>query len=119
MGGCWQYVNGSTREVWLSEAGGLAFGHSVTTKGRQPSAFEDMRIEPRDGEFVFSASPNGRSPVEFVSISVTDSSVIFENAAHDFPQRISYERHRNELIASISDIAKTQVVLFPMRPCGS
>ena len=41
---------------------------------------------------VYAARPSGQEPAEFESIAVTDSSITFENAAHDFPQRVIYRR---------------------------
>lgn len=35
-------------------------------------------------------------------------SVVFENADNDFPQRISYRRDADELIATISDLEGSQ-----------
>jgi hypothetical protein len=54
--------------------------------------FEQTRIFERGGRLVYGANPSGQAPAEFESIELSDSSVTFENPAHDFPQRVMYRR---------------------------
>ena len=53
---------------------------------------------------VFVASPNGREPTMFAATEIGSTSIVFENPAENFPQLITYERHQDELIATISDL---------------
>ena len=72
--------------------GGLMLGAGRTVDGDSLVEFEQVRILERAGRLVYAAAPSGQAPAEFESIAVTDSSVTFENAAHDFPQRVLYRR---------------------------
>lgn len=59
-----------------------------------------------------------RGAAVFPASEVTDSSVVFENAEHDFPQRIGYRRVGGDsLVAWIEGTAggKARRVEFPYR----
>ena len=42
------------------------------------------------------AHPSGQASAVFTAQTVSDSLVVFENAAHDFPQRVGYRRVRSD-----------------------
>jgi hypothetical protein len=67
-------------------------GVNRTVLAGRKNAFEFMRIEDRAGRPVFFASPEGRPPVEFKAIESSATRLVFENPAHDYPQRIIYWR---------------------------
>jgi hypothetical protein len=86
--------------VWLAPRGGvmLAMNRSL----RQGAAdFEFLRIAEVDGKLTYFASPRGRSPVAFTAVETSAQRVVFENTAHDFPQRIVYWRDGDALVARI------------------
>jgi hypothetical protein len=69
--------------------------------GRKTS-FEFMRIEQTDdGALVYQAQPAGRPATPFKLKSISESRVVFENAEHDFPQRIIYWRKGEQLCARV------------------
>ncbi|GLB52480.1 hypothetical protein NBRC110019_15200 [Neptunitalea chrysea] len=52
---------------------------------------------------------NNNLPITFVSTTITDTSVIFENPKHDFPQVIAYKKlSADSLQATISGIANNE-----------
>jgi hypothetical protein len=53
----------------------------------------------------------------FTSASVSESTVIFENPTHDYPQRVGYQRDGDSLLAWIDGTAngKSRRVDFPYR----
>jgi Domain of unknown function (DUF6265) len=54
-------------------------------------SFEFLRIETTPtGGLVYLASPAGAPVTPFGMIDLSDRRVVFENKAHDFPQRILY-----------------------------
>ena len=55
----------------------------------------------RDGRLVYLASPGGAPPTPFTAIEVGERRVVFENATHDFPQRVIYWRDGTALRARI------------------
>lgn len=105
MAGCWEIRTPSrlTQEQWMAPLGGMMLGMSRTVAGGAVREWEQIRIETRDGRLVYVAQPSGQSLTEFASESVTDTTVVFHNPAHDFPQRVAYRRAgRDSLVARIS-----------------
>ena len=101
--GCWRMnVNGQTvDEQWMAPAGGAMLAISRTVKGGRLVEYEFVLLRERDGSLVYLAHPSGQLGGEFPLKSVDDESVTFENAAHDFPQRIGYRRRGDRLDAWI------------------
>jgi hypothetical protein len=78
-------------ELWTSAEGGGLVGLHKDSKGGKIVSYEFFRIVPDDsGRVCYLASPLGRPPVPFCARSLGSQSVTFENAGHDFPQRIRY-----------------------------
>lgn len=119
LSGCWQSGDGATREVWTESYEGLMFGHSVTLADGAVSFWEDLRIESMGEAQVYTAMPGGAAPVEFLSAEVSGDSVVFENAGHDFPQRIAYRRDGDRLTATIETIGGENTRVFAYRRCGN
>lgn len=115
--GCWQHSNGTTEEIWEIGFDGLMFGRSVTIRHGQLVEFEVMRIQKVEDNFVFFAAPNGRESTGFISTHQSLNSISFENADHDFPQRIVYAKSGDGLIASISDLEEKKKINFEMIAC--
>lgn len=102
-----------TVEQWARPRGGVMLGTNLsgrrisdsfsTRPSEQARAFEFMRIaRGSDGRLAFHASPNGAPASAFPAVRIERMSVTFENAAHDYPQRIVYRRRGDALIATIS-----------------
>jgi hypothetical protein len=94
LAGCWTHTGAgrTVEEQWMRPRGGLMLGAGRTVKGDSLVEFEQVRILERGGRLVYAAAPSGQRPAEFESIAVTDTAVVFENTAHDFPQRVMYRR---------------------------
>jgi len=110
MAGDWQSVaNGvETEELWLAPKSGLMLGVSRTTRPGAASAFEFLRInDTKDGP-VYYSQPGGKPATPFKLIKLEGQSVVFENADHDFPQRILYRREGDRLHARIEGKLKGQ-----------
>ena len=101
--GCWRMnVNGQTvDEQWMAPAGGAMLGISRTVKADKLVEYEVVLLRERGGTLVYIAHPSGQPGGEFPLKSVDDESITFENAAHDFPQRIGYRRRGDRLDAWI------------------
>ena len=78
-------------EHWTSPVGGSLIGMHKDVKGSVMTSFEFMRIEPTpyDG-LVYFASPRSAPVTPFSLVELADQRAVFENKAHDFPQRILY-----------------------------
>jgi hypothetical protein len=77
-------------EFWTSPRGGALLGLHRDVKGDRIVSWEFLRIEAGDGGIVFHASPRSAPPTPFTLVESGDKRVVFENKAHDFPQRILY-----------------------------
>ena len=93
MAGCWERRVGwtVTDEQWMSPRAGIMLGTSRTTRGDAVIEYEFMRIFAARGDtVVFAAHPSGQQPAEFRGRAFPRREITFENAKHDFPQRIIY-----------------------------
>ena len=107
LAGQWTSETGErwTEESWTAPRGGLMLGHSRSGRGDALRAFEFLRIAAGpDGGLAYLAQPQGRAPVAFRMVRHDGTSATFENAAHDYPQRIAYVRTGDTLTATISAI---------------
>ena len=109
MAGSWSGVAGGIEmeEHWTAPNGNSMIGmHRDIAKGRTAS-FEFLRIEQQGDQIVYLSMPNGRSPATpFPLKEVSGTRVVFENPAHDFPQRIIYWKDGNDLRARIEGTVK-------------
>ena len=102
MTGYWLSCDGvQTAEAWIDGApGGMLVG--VNLNGKPPKqSFEFMRIATVDDRLAFIASPSDAPPTVFPLKSLEAQRAVFENPAHDFPQRVIYERRADTLSARI------------------
>lgn len=94
-----------TEESWGSPRGAMMIGYSRSGRGDVLREFEFLRIAAGEGgTLAYLAQPQGRAPVSFPLVRHDKASVTFENAAHDYPQRIAYARSGDTLTATISAI---------------
>ncbi len=76
----------------MAPRGELMVGMARSIRGDQATGYEFLLLQVRDGKLVFTAHPSGQARSEFVSTFVSESAFSVENAEHDFPKRIEYER---------------------------
>lgn len=104
MAGHWE-IEGAGKhveEVWLAPEGGTMLGMSRTVHDGKTVAFEFLRLQERGDAVFYVASPNGATPTDFRLVESDGTRAVFENPAHDFPQRIAYRRDGEQLVARIS-----------------
>ena len=100
-----------SEEHWSGQRGKVMMGYGRSGAGDELNSFEFLRIEQRDdGTTVYLAAPGGGQATEFALSQSTSSSAVFENAEHDFPQRISYSREGDELAVEISTLDGDQAI---------
>jgi hypothetical protein len=107
LAGCWQRdtPTSTVEEQWMSPRGGTMLGMGRTVRRDTTIAWELLRIDARGDTLVYHALPSGQAPAQFAQAGLTDSSVVFENVAHDFPQRIRYVRRgADSLLARIEGV---------------
>ena len=101
--GCWEGRNGAAvvEEIWSKPAGKSMIGLGRTTNQDKTISFEFMQFREENGTLVFLPQPGGGAQVRFPLKSITGETLTFENLAHDFPQRVFYEKKGNLLLAGI------------------
>jgi hypothetical protein len=105
MAGTWREEKAGriVEEQWSTSWGGAIIGTSRSGKPDKPTAFEFMRIAPDEkGVLTFYGAPGGKPAVAFPLIASGSRELIFENPAHDAPQRVRYRREGDVLIAEIA-----------------
>lgn len=94
LAGCWAAEDGEpgSGEQWMVPAGGVMLGMSRTLSQSRVRSFEFMRIAPdgEGGSLSYFAQPQGRPATAFALRSLSSTEAVFENPAHDFPQRVVY-----------------------------
>lgn len=92
LAGCWDGSSDKQEraEQWMKPSGNLMMGMSRTVRSGQVREYEFLRIHERDGEIYYTANPSGQQETSFRLVRLEGQEVIFENPAHDFPQRIGY-----------------------------
>ena len=103
LAGTWvsETARGKVTESWLGPGNGLMVAANLSTFAGGKRTFEFLRIADTAEGFSYYASPGGKPPVEFRVKEIGERRVVFENAQHDFPQRILYWRDGERLVARI------------------
>jgi hypothetical protein len=92
--GCWEMSSGqrTVEEQWMTPRGGVMIGMGRTVRDGALVEYEFVLIRQQGNQLAYEAHPSGQPSAVFLSTTVTDSTVLFENPQHDFPQKIGYRR---------------------------
>ena len=92
--GCWQTSSPQRiiEEQWTAPRGRSMLGVGRTLRGDSLVEYELVVVRERAGILTYQPHPSGQASAVFTAQTVSDSLVVFENAAHDFPQRVGYRR---------------------------
>lgn len=106
MAGCWE-LNVPQRQMtiaehWMKPSGGTLIGMSRTVRGGKTTGFEFIRIVTTEMGIDYVAKPSSnKEETAFKLVKASATEVVFENLAHDFPQRIIYRSQPDGLFARI------------------
>jgi hypothetical protein len=102
--GRWCTEAGAVRtcEHWSRFRGGAMQGGAATTRDGKVIEREEAAIRVGSRGLIYIASPEGRPAVTFREARSGRQSILFENRAHDYPQRIRYWRSGADLMAEIA-----------------
>lgn len=95
LSGCWEAPLGDgrrMREVWVGPVAGQLVGAAIGELPGGKATWEHLRLARVDGRWTYTASPGGQATTAFPATSAGPEAWVFENPAHDFPQRITYTR---------------------------
>ena len=92
--GCWEAVSpkGTIEENWTAARGHTMIGVSRTVSGDSLFGYELLILRERSDGLAYEAHPSGQAPAVFLSTEATDTTAVFEDLKHDFPQRLRYWR---------------------------
>jgi hypothetical protein len=123
--GCWELSSEqrTVEEQWMAPRGGSMIGMGRTVRGAALVEYEFIVIRQQGDRLAYEAHPSGQPPAVFLSSTLNDSTVVFENPQHDFPQKVGYQRTgENTLLAWIegTEKGKTRRIEFPYQrvACG-
>ena len=115
--GCWEYSSGSriVEEHWMAPRAHTMIGVGRTVQGEKLIEHESVVIREQDGQLAYEAHPSGQAPAVFLSQTIGDREIVFENLQHDFPQRVGYKRNGERLHAWVEGPrnGQTRRVEFP------
>jgi len=110
IAGCWEVRNPagtfSIEEMWTKPAGETMLGVGRTIRGGKTIFNEFLRIAVDGGKITYFAHVGTKGATPFALIRASDTEVVFENPAHDFPQRIIYRKVEGGLSARIEGVEK-------------
>jgi hypothetical protein len=120
ISGCWQSENkekkSSVSESWTPIAGESMFGVSRTIRGGKLADFEYLRIVQDDKGIFYIAKPRANpEETSFKLTKLAGTEAIFENPAHDFPQRIIYRLEGTMLFARVEGNNKGKPMGFDFK----
>lgn len=102
--------NKVSTEKWVKVNDNLYEGESVTKVKGNTVFHEILKLEKNDeGIFYIADVPHNPGPVKFRLTSVNDTVAVFENPAHDFPEKITYVNENGNLHAFIEGPGKDGV----------
>jgi rhodanese-related sulfurtransferase len=67
-------------------------GVGRTLQGKELAEYELVVVREQGDRLTYEAHPSGQPSATFLSDTVSESAVVFQNPKHDFPKRIGYER---------------------------
>jgi hypothetical protein len=117
MAGSWREVAGTTttRETWLAPLDGAMGGVGQTNRPGKPATFEFTSITAEPAGATFTARLKGQDPTPFVLKPGPDGEAVFENLAHDFPQRVIYRRCGAQLCGAIEGVKAGKTISITWR----
>ena len=91
----------------MAPRAGVMVGMNRIATDTKLRGFEFFRIETRGDSVFLMSSPAGRPPTPFRLKECGPGKAVFENPAHDFPQRVIYQLvHQDTLHARIEGTLK-------------
>ena len=106
--GTWKHEQQDLYEHWDRLAGQNLKGLSYEVKKGRMEIREYLELEWLNGSAVYTATVPDQNSGEGITFLLkrSDSVLVFENPAHDFPKRISYQRiNDNALVVTLSDLS--------------
>lgn len=121
LAGAWVMESGArwADETWTPPRGSMMMGAARIGFGPEINEWEHTRIVRKaDGSISYFAQPKGGPVSEFPMVNTSEAAIEFANPAHDYPQRIRYERVGQLLITEISKLDGSEAMRWQYRMSG-
>src|SRR5690606_32122460 len=95
--------NGNLSEHWQKENDSVYRGRSFFIKKTDTIHSESITLTELNGELFYSPTvqgQNGNKPADFKMSAATAQQLVFENPAHDFPQKITHTKVANDSLGA-------------------
>lgn len=114
LSGTWVMRDGTstTEEHWRPLQGTTMLGTSHSFEAKRTHFFEFLRITLQKDQVVYVAMPGGGTATAFALTKLEPGLVEFENAAHDHPQRIRYQKTEAGVTATIGQLDGSRSMQF-------
>jgi hypothetical protein len=109
LAGTWGQTkkNETVTEMWLGPQDDAMAGVTLTTHpGGSPARAEYAKITREPAGLTYTAVVGDQPPTPFVAVPGHDGWLVFENKAHDFPQRVFYRRCGSDLCAGVEGVVR-------------
>jgi len=122
LAGCWVQTrpNGLAEEHWMKPSGGTMLGMSRTVRGDRTTEFEFLQIREVAGKLAYVAKPSGQPEGTFPMKTMSEAEIVFEDLAHDFPQRVIYRKNADGSVTARTEgtmNGQLRGVDFPFQRC--
>lgn len=125
LAGCWERARPTSRmvELWTPAVNNVMSGTSFSVTDTSQRELEQLRLFARGDTLIYEAHPSTQMMNEFKSTKITAQEIVFEDPAHDFPQKITYRRAGADSLYAVTEgdrAGRTQPITFAFRraPCG-
>ncbi|RZJ83642.1 MAG: hypothetical protein EOO20_22440 [Chryseobacterium sp.] len=112
---------GTLSEKWVKANDSVYYGESYFIVSNDTVFAEKVKLDETNGKLAYTVSvpgQNNEKPVRFEATTMTDNQLVFENPAHDYPNKITYNKvGTDSLVAEISGTkgGKPASELFKMK----
>ncbi|MBZ0242514.1 MAG: DUF6265 family protein [Bacteroidales bacterium] len=100
-------------ESWEIDADSILLGSAFSVNGSDTLMIEKMQLIRQGDSLVYKVNVGSQKTVSFGLVKATKNSWIFENKAHDYPNRIIYKMINDSILhARTENSAGNKVVEF-------
>ena len=97
--GCWETAEPLKGIAeWSAPQGDTMIGTSRTYRDGKVAGIELVELTEKHGRLAYEAHPSGLPGATYLSVTVDDSTAVFESTEPHFPQRIGYRRDSQDSI---------------------
>lgn len=118
--GCWEARSPGLviEENWTAPRGGVMIGISRTVRRDSLIEYELVLLRESGGVITYEAHPSRQPLATFTATEATNSTIVFANPSHDYPQQVGYRRVGSDSLVAWIDgqrDGRSRRAEFPLR----